>query len=133
MNLFIKHILLIDDDPYVRAFVRHTLNRAGYAVSEAVNGREGLRLYAAERPDCVITDLYMPEKEGLETIQEMRRHTHQAPIIAISGGADAYQPNFLKAAMLLGADSILRKPFTIEELLAQLRSVLPDDGATATG
>ena len=132
MNLFMPSILLIDDDPFVRAFVRHALGRAGYAVTEAANGREGLRLYAAERPDCVITDLYMPEKEGLETIQEMRRHAHQAPIIAISGGADAYQPNFLKAAKQLGADRILPKPFSIDDLLAQVRSVLPDNSVTAS-
>ncbi len=128
-----KKILLIDDDPYVRTFVRHALGRAGYAVTEAANGNEGLQLYASLRPDCVICDLFMPEKEGLESIREMRRHTHRAPILAISGGADAYQPNLLRAAKLLGADVVLPKPFSIEDLLAQVTSLCPGDAAETAG
>jgi CheY-like chemotaxis protein len=113
-------ILIIDDEPYVRAFMRQALERAGYVVSEAANGCEGLRLYTSLRPDCVITDLYMPEKEGLESITEMRQHAHRARIIAISGGVDAYLFSFLKAAKQLGADAVLSKPFSAEALLRQL-------------
>ena len=124
-------ILIIDDEPYVRAFMRRALARAGYDVTEADNGREGLQQYAALRPDCVITDLYMPEKEGLETILEMRRHEHQARIIAISGGIDAYLPGFLKAARQFGADATLPKPFSVEALLELVSQQVPRKGGAA--
>jgi len=127
-----KSILVIDDEPYVRSFIRLALGRAGYDVSEAADGREGLRLYASLKPDCVITDLYMPEKEGLESIMEMRRHEHHARIIAISGGVDAYLPGFLKAAKQLGADAIMPKPFSVETLLEQVGRLLPETAALST-
>ncbi|MEO5957891.1 MAG: response regulator [Opitutaceae bacterium] len=79
-------ILLIDDDDDVRTVLRLTLIHFGHTVIEARNGREGLELFAEARPELVITDIVMPEKEGLEVIIELRAHRPPVKIIAISGG-----------------------------------------------
>jgi len=121
----VKKFLVVDDEPIVRAFLRKALERSGGSVTEAADGREGLRRYEADRPDCVITDLAMPEKEGIETIMEMRRHPHKARIIAMSGGFETHTGPFLQAARLLGADAVLTKPFTIEHLFDVIRPAEP--------
>ena len=110
-------ILVADDDDFIRLLLRRTLERAGYLVSEASNGREAMRLYNDLRPACVITDLVMPEQEGIETIMQMRQHSHTAPIIATSGQFDAMAAHYLKVAQSLGADAVLQKPFTVEQIL----------------
>ena len=79
-------LLLIDDDDLVRAVLATALTRAGHAVVQAGDGRQGVRLFAAEPADLVITDLVMPDREGLEVITELRRGWPEVPIIAMSGG-----------------------------------------------
>jgi two-component system chemotaxis response regulator CheY len=119
-------ILVVDDDDFIRLLLRRTLERAGYSVSEAMNGKEAMRLYAELKPACVITDLVMPEQEGIETIMQMRQHPHTAPIIATSGQFDSMAAHYLKVAQSLGADAVLQKPFTVEQILqlvAQLTGV----------
>lgn len=112
-----RKILVIDDDPYVRDFLRRTLERAGFAVTLAADGRKAMRLYAALKPDCVIADLLMPDQDGIETIIELRRHAHRTRIVAISGGFHTMATVFLKTARVLGADVVLSKPFSVERLL----------------
>lgn len=110
-------ILVIDDDPVVRQTIGRILERAGHDVELAANGDEGLRMYHAGRHELVITDLYMPEKEGIETIQELRAERPDLLILAVSGGIlgdDA--EGALIDAELLGASGTLAKPFTTEEL-----------------
>jgi CheY-like chemotaxis protein len=80
-----SRILVVDDEFYVRSFLRRTLERLGHTVAEAANGREAMQQFMSFNPACVITDLLMPEQEGMETIREMRRHCHQVRIVAISG------------------------------------------------
>ena len=94
-------ILIIDDDDQIRRVLRKTLERDGYDVADAPNGKEGIRLYRENPADLVITDIIMPEKEGIETIRELRRDFPEVKIIAISGGGrigpDSYFKNGQRA------------------------------------
>lgn len=112
------HILVIDDDDLVRRLVNHALTREGYEVMEAVNGRKGLAAYKAAPAELVITDLIMPDMEGLEAIQEFRRRSPDLKIIAMSGGGAGWSVDYLKMAEKFGASRILNKPFALEELCA---------------
>src|SRR6476620_10677627 len=112
-------VLATDDEAPVRALVRSALSSAGYKVMEAVNGREGLTLFRQRPPDLVITDIHMPELNGLDLIMELTREFLNVKVIAISGVPE-YQ-RLLDAAKLLGARQTLYKPFAIEELLSAVR------------
>lgn len=120
-------ILLIDDDDLFRNAMRLTLAHYGHAVSEARNGEEGLKLFHANGADLVITDLVMPEKEGLEVLMELRQQRPPVKIIAISGGGRyAAATNYLHAAKAMGASKVLAKPFANEELSAAVSELCPD-------
>ena len=115
-------LLVIDDDPSVRKFIATTLKKENYAVSEAENGAEGLKKLQQEKDiSIIITDLIMPEKEGIETIMEIRRINPEMKILAISGGGKAGPENFLLLADAVGANATLKKPFGGQELLMCLR------------
>jgi DNA-binding response OmpR family regulator len=118
------HILLIDDDAGVRRFVGAVLRRAGHDVTEAADGLKGLRALAGAAVDLVITDLIMPDKEGLETIHELRQSGNRVRILAISGGFPGNSLNILDMAKRIGADGALGKPFTPDELLAAVERLL---------
>jgi PAS domain S-box-containing protein len=123
-------ILLIDDDDSFRTMLRLTLVHFGYTVIEARNGKEGLALFKEASADLVITDIVMPEKEGLEVLMELQ--TKQVPpvkIIAISGGARVSVSDNLHMAKLLGAAKVLAKPFSNEALIAAINELLPGGGA----
>ncbi len=117
-------ILLIDDEASVRKILRHILERDGHEVIEAENGRVGLRLYRMHPTDLIITDLLMPEKEGIETIIELRKTAPRVKVIAISGGGRLNKTNLLETAQYLGATKALAKPFERQELLAVVHEVL---------
>ena len=118
------NILLIDDEEDIRNILALMLQSAGHTVREAANGAEGLRVYRAAPADLVITDVVMPEQEGLSTIMELRKLTPGLKIIAMSGGF-AYDPKlYLHMAARLGADRVLRKPFSFEDLTATVNAVL---------
>lgn len=119
-------ILLIDDDALTRNVLRQMLERAGHEVVETCHGREGLRRYRDMPADLVITDILMPEQEGLETIRELRRLAPAVKIIAISGGSPRVMQDFLPLAEKLGAQRVLRKPIRRQELLATVRALLLD-------
>ncbi len=127
-------ILVIDDEFGIRRLLCVALEGMGYAVSEASNGREGLAVFAKHPTDLVITDLVMPEKEGIETIRSLRRTHPHLKIIAISGGNRAQAGDNLKMAKNLGANEVLAKPFKIDELakvVERLLGALPsDDGVS---
>jgi DNA-binding response OmpR family regulator len=117
-------ILIIDDEEDIRQILAALLQRMGHQVREAGNGAEGLKLYRESPTDLVITDLVMPEKEGLSTIMELRRLQPAVRIIAMSGGL-AHDPKlYLNMAQKLGADHVLRKPFQIEDLQAAVAATL---------
>lgn len=117
-------ILLVDDEDAFRRVARLSLQRAGYEVFEARNGSEAIRCYSKVQPDLVITDLIMPEKEGLETIQELRQLHSEARIIAISGGGRLDPMDYLPVAKKFGANYTLAKPFLHHELIKAIESVL---------
>ncbi len=122
-------ILVIDDDIGMRRTIRRMLIRAGHEVAEAKDGFEGIKLFRADRPHIVITDLFMPNKEGIETIRDLRREHPSALILAISGGSTALEgsiavPHFLDMAEALGANGMLAKPFRAEDLLREIDKLL---------
>jgi len=110
-------ILVIDDDFSVRIMLVTALKRAGYEVIDAENGYLGVAMFRAQPTDLVITDLVMPEKEGIETIMELRRFAPNARIIAISGGGVGKAEVYLEIATKMGVRHTLTKPFMIQELL----------------
>ena len=117
-------ILLVDDDEQYRSMLSEVLYRADYEVYEARDGNEALKIYREWPTDLVITDLIMPGKEGLETIQELRRSNPEVRIIAISGGGRVGPENYLQYAAEFGAQRILAKPFSHRELLDAINQVL---------
>jgi len=119
-----QRILVIDDDEQMRALLRDILERAGYEVSEAQHGLEGLKLFRARPADLVVTDLIMPEKEGVETILELRAEFPEVPIIAVSGGGRNGPRDYLEIAARLGARRTVAKPFTRQEILAAIQQSL---------
>ncbi|MGH2361768.1 MAG: response regulator [bacterium] len=119
-----ESILLIDDDEALRVALRLALERAGYSVVVARDGREGLQLFRRLPPDLVITDIVMEGQEGIETIQALRREAPGVKIIAMSGGGSRHDCTFLDAARLLGAQQTLDKPFDPPQLLTAVRAVL---------
>lgn len=110
-------ILIIDDEDELRSMLRQMLEQAGHEVAEAVNGAEGIALYERDAHDLIITDIIMPEKEGVETIIALRRTAPELPIIAISGGGRLDATDFLTMAKKLGARHTLTKPFRRDQLL----------------
>lgn len=117
-------ILIIDDDELIRITVRKTLEKIGAVTFEAGEGNEGLALYKKERPDLVITDILMPDKEGLETISDIRALDPKAKIIAMSGGGSMQNMGFLDMAKRLGAFRTLGKPIKPNELISAVQAVL---------
>jgi two-component system KDP operon response regulator KdpE len=113
-------ILIVEDDPHIRRLVRSALQRAGHEAIEAATAREGLSLVDIEKPDAVLLDLGLPDRDGIELIQPIRART-QAGIIVISARDDTAEK---VAALDLGADDYLTKPFDTEELLARIRIAL---------
>jgi CheY-like chemotaxis protein len=114
-------ILVTDDDAAVRAFLRVVLEGGGYQVTEAADGKQALEAVRAGRVDLVITDLVMPEQEGIETIRTLRKEVPGMGIIAISG---AFNGRFLRTARMLGADVALAKPVDPGLLLAGVAEAL---------
>jgi DNA-binding response OmpR family regulator len=121
-----KTVLIIDDETLVRATVARMVEREGHRVLQASNGVEGLNIFSRERVDLVVCDIIMPEKEGIETIGELRRKNPTLKIIAISGGGRTENVDFLGMAQRLGADYVLAKPFGRDEFTALLRKSIED-------
>jgi DNA-binding response OmpR family regulator len=117
-------VLVIDDDVIVRQTLEILLEEHGFGVVTAVDGEDGQRKFHALAPDIVITDIIMPNKEGIELILELRRECPDARIIAISGGGRIGNSDFVTIATRLGADAGLQKPFDPEQLFGTIRSVL---------
>jgi two-component system KDP operon response regulator KdpE len=113
-------ILVVEDDPHIRRLVRAALQRVGHAVSEATSAREGLSLLDIEKPNAVLLDLGLPDRDGIELIQIIRARS-SAGVIVISAREDTAEK---VAALDLGADDYLTKPFDTEELLARIRTAL---------
>ena len=118
------HILIIDDDQQIRVFLRKLLMSEGYTVTVAFDGSEGVECYKKNEIDLVITDLIMPEQEGLDTIEQLLTLNPDAKIIAMSGGGKIAPTNYLHTAKLLGAIATFHKPVSNEDLLKKIREIL---------
>ena len=110
-------VLVIEDNDDFRKVIQLSLEAEGFEVASARNGDDGLRQLAHDPAHVVITDIFMPGKEGIETIAELRRRYPDTPIIAISGRPSATDFDPLKIAQELGAAKTLKKPFELDELL----------------
>ncbi len=117
-------ILVVDDEEQMRSIIRQMLESAGYDVMEAPDGKVALWLFKERPADLIITDIIVPEKEGLETIMELKRELPDVKIIAISGGGQGDAGQYLDMAKKMGANSTLAKPFEKEELLKAVKDLL---------
>ncbi len=109
-------ILLVDDDDLSRGTIHQMLERAGHQVVSTASGSEALTLFRADRPGLVITDLIMPDTDGLELIQELKKTDPAVRVLAISGGGRVNANEYLTVAMKFGAAGVLAKPFSNQEL-----------------
>jgi DNA-binding NtrC family response regulator len=119
-----QRIMIVDDDPGIRRALHILLSRAGYRVTQARDGAEALRIWRDSGGDLVITDLHMPEKNGIEMMVELLSHTPGARIIAMSGGGQTRRLDLLGNATMLGAVLTIEKPFTLNEMMTMVRRAL---------
>jgi DNA-binding NtrC family response regulator len=117
-------VLVIDDSDAVRSMIRKALESSGYHVCEACDGEQGLAAIQRETPDLVVTDIVMPESEGIQMILELRRRKTKMPVVAISGGGTGWAMDYLRVAMASGAIASLTKPFTAQEIIDAVRKGL---------
>lgn len=110
-------ILVVDDDTLVRTSLSYALEDAGHQVVQAGNGDEGLAALNRETFDAVVLDILMPEREGIETIREIRKTWAALPVLAISGGDKTGWSDFLRMASVLGANDSMAKPFTASDFV----------------
>lgn len=122
-------ILVVDDDPQLREMLGEYLEMAGYGVLTARHGAEGWEMVNAHHPQVVITDIVMPDSEGIEFVMRMRQLAIRPKVITISGGF-ANSDHYLKCARIVGADSTLRKPFMPDVLLEEVTRLLGDSLAS---
>lgn len=123
-NPRMKRILIIDDDHHILVMLKKMLEKAGFEVDLASNGVDGLELFQKIQADLVITDIIMPEKEGLETIREMKRIRSDLKIIAMSGGGKISADNYLETAKIFGASLVLEKPFSQKTMVDAVLKLL---------
>ena len=117
-------VLFIDDDTMVRQTVTEGLRANGFTVVSAANGAQGLEKFSRAKPDIVITDIIMPDTNGLNAIQAIRKKDQKIPIIAVSGGGRTHNMEFLGIAKQLGATSTMAKPFRITMLIKEIETLL---------
>jgi len=117
-------ILLVDDQESVREMIKTSLVKNKYTVLEASNGKEAIARFKPAVIDLVITDILMPEEDGLKVIMELKEVKPELKVIAISGGGKAGPHNYLSLAKALGADLALTKPFSVNTLMAGIKELV---------
>jgi CheY-like chemotaxis protein len=125
----VSTILVIEDDPGVRRVLQHTLEYAGHTVNAVDNGRDALRAVNESEPDLVVTDIVMPDSDGLEVIRILTSDHPAVRIIAISGGGMIHRTTYLELAHLLGAHLTLQKPVLPSDLVFAVSELLDDPRA----
>jgi DNA-binding response OmpR family regulator len=120
-----RSVLVVDDDAELLEAVARVLRGAGFEVRTARNGRAVKELILGRAPDLVITDILMPDRDGVEVIEELRRTTRGIRVLAMSGRSDFGGLNLLDLAKSLGADATLAKPFNGDDLLAKVNALIP--------
>ncbi|MGD8494037.1 MAG: response regulator [Desulfobacterales bacterium] len=124
-------ILIIDDESQIRSMLRLMLERVGYEVIEAADGMEGIRQYRDNPADLIITDLIMPNKDGIGMIIELKKEFPQVKIIAMSGGGVNRPEGYLDGAKKLGATRTLTKPIDRDKMINAVKETLKADTASA--
>jgi DNA-binding response OmpR family regulator len=119
-------ILVIDDDAMIRNTIARILRAQSFDVLLAEDGVKGLASFRHEKPDLVLTDILMPDKEGIETISEIKREAAHAKIIAMSGGGRVGNADFLTMARKLGASDVISKPFVPQDLVDLIKHCLDE-------
>jgi CheY-like chemotaxis protein len=120
-----SHILVIEDDEFFSEMLVELLQQDGHKVSLAADGTKALQLLTLQRPDLIITDILMPNMDGVEFIMELAKQGNQIPVIAMSGGRRSISPEFsLESAKLMGVKATLVKPFTQKDLRQIVQSNL---------
>jgi CheY-like chemotaxis protein len=117
-------VLVVDDNPDMRSFVKIVLEGAGFQAQVAADGQRALDLQHEHPADVLITDIFMPERDGIELIQQFKSMFRQVKIIAMSGGGRASRMDYLPVATDIGADAVLHKPFAAEALLRKLQDLV---------
>ena len=124
-------ILIIDDEPQIRSMLKLMLEREGYEVVEAPDGVEGIKIYRQNPADLIITDLIMPNKDGIGMIIDLKKEFPNVNIIAMSGGGLNKPDGYLKGAKKLGAACTLTKPIDREEMLKAVKNILKEPPSPA--
>lgn len=122
-----SHILVIEDDQQMREMLIQMLQRAGHTAIGAGDGLEGMHIVREQAVDLIITDIIMPEQEGLETITQVRREHPAIPVIAISGGGRVEPESYLHSAKLLGAAYAFAKPLNRDEIIRAVTELTTHD------
>ena len=117
-------ILIVEDDVALSQVLRAALSESGHDVMEAFDGTTASKIMKKESVDLIVADIFLPEKDGLDLIREVKRGAPEVKIIAISGGGRHDKDTYLKAAMSFGADCRIDKPFDIAELLGSIAELL---------
>lgn len=117
-------VLVVDDDMDLRTIIRRILQDKGYRVVEAADGLQALRMFRSERPDLVISDIIMPDCDGIEAIVAMKERSPSTKILAMSGGGRAKAMELLELAPRAGADGTMTKPFRQSELLKRVDDLI---------
>ena len=117
-------VLVVDDNPDMRSLVKLVLERAGFEAEVAADGQRALDLHRERPADVLITDIFMPESDGIELIARFKSGFPQVKIIAMSGGGHVSKKDYLPVAKAIGADGVLQKPFAAETLLRMLQDLV---------
>ncbi len=118
-----SRVLIVDDDSKMRESVRALLEESGCQVAEARDGKEALKQLERNAFDLVITDIYMPEMNGLEMVKQVREKYPRTKLIVISGGGEIEARQALTQAFLLGADRVFTKPFSLKEVIHAVKAL----------
>jgi CheY-like chemotaxis protein len=124
-----ESVLIIDDEPQIRSMIRLILERDGYSVMEAGDGVEGIRRFRENPADLIITDLIMPNKDGIGMIIELKKEYPDLKVIAMSGGGLNKPEGYLRGAKKLGASCTLAKPINRNDLLRVVKDTLEGTAA----
>jgi len=124
-----RKILVVDDNQLLRETICDFLNFSGYEAYQAKDGSQAIAILNREKPSLVITDIFMPEKEGISTIIDIQKYYTGTKIIAMSGGGLFNRSDILRSAKNLGVDATLEKPFDFDDLIAQVKIILEPSNA----
>jgi DNA-binding response OmpR family regulator len=117
-------VLIVEDDRELREMLKTSLQRRKHTVYEALNGKDAIQHFKPSITDIVVTDLIMPDEDGLKVIMKLREIKPELKIIAISGGGKAGPGSYLNLAKMLGADAIYSKPFAMSDLISKIEDLL---------